>query len=49
MLWGIIVFLVAIWLIATLVGWVLGGFIHLLLLVALVVLVYRLFANRNTA
>lgn len=43
-LWTIIVVLVVLWLIGLLV-YIAGGFVHLLLLVALIVLLFNLFAG----
>lgn len=41
-LWGIVVFLVAVWLVLWLVVHVGGGLIHLLLVAAVIVLIYNL-------
>ena len=43
-LWAVIVILVVLWLIG-LVAHIAGGFIHLLLIVALIVLLYNLFVG----
>ena len=43
-LWAIVVILVVLWLIG-LVAHIAGGFIHLLLIVALIVLLYNLFVG----
>ena len=47
MLWGLIVLLVVIWLIGLVLN-VVGGLIHILLVIALIVLLYNLFTNRRT-
>ncbi len=46
-LWAIVVILVVLWLIGLLMN-VAGGFIHLLLIVALIVLLYNLFFAGRT-
>ena len=45
-LWAIVVILVVLWLIGLL-AHVAGGFIHLLLIIALIVLLYNLFVGRR--
>ena len=45
-LWSIVVVLVVLWLIGFL-AHIAGGFVHLLLLVALIVLLYSLFVGRR--
>ena len=47
MLWTILLILLVLWLVG-LVADVAGGFIHLLLLVAVVVLVFKLLTGRST-
>ena len=47
MLWSILLILLVLWLVG-LVADVAGGFIHLLLLVAAVVLVFKLLSGRST-
>jgi hypothetical protein len=47
MLWAIIVLLVVLWLLGF-IGEVGGGFIHLLLAIALIVLIYNLIAGRRS-
>jgi hypothetical protein len=47
-LWSVVVVLVALWLIGFLVH-IAGGFVHLLLIVALLVLLYNLFAGRRAS
>jgi Family of unknown function (DUF5670) len=46
-LWAIVVILVVLWLIGFL-AHVAGGFIHLLLVIALIVLLYNLFVGSRT-
>jgi hypothetical protein len=45
-LWSVVVVLVVLWLIGFLVH-IAGGFVHLLLIVALIALLYNLFAGRR--
>ncbi len=47
MLWSIISLLVILWLIAVVAKFTLGGLIHLLLIVAFVVLIFRLLTGRK--
>ena len=47
MLWTIFVILLVLWLLGLVSGYVLGGFIHLLLVIALVVLVIELVSGRR--
>jgi hypothetical protein len=49
MLWTIFVVLVVLWLLGIVTSYTMGGFIHLLLLLAVVVLVIRLFQGRSLA
>lgn len=49
MLWTLIVILAILWLLGVITSYTLGGLIHLLLVVALIVLVYNLLAGRRTA
>jgi Family of unknown function (DUF5670) len=49
MLWTIFVILLIMWLLGMVSSYTLGGFIHLLLVVALVVLVYNLLTGRRAA
>jgi hypothetical protein len=49
MLWTIFVILVVLWLLGLVTSYTLGGFIHLLLVIALVVLVIRLIQGRPPA
>lgn len=46
-LWAIIVILVVLWLLGLLLNFA-GSFIHILLIIALIVLVYNLVAGRRT-
>jgi hypothetical protein len=47
MLWTIGVILVVLWLLGLFGGYTLGGFIHLLLVIALVVMVLQIFQSRK--
>lgn len=47
MLWTILLVLLVLWALGLLTGNALGGLIHLLLVVAVVVLVFRLLSGRN--
>lgn len=47
-LWSVIVVLVVLWLVGLL-AHIAGGFVHLLLLVALIVLLFNLFAGRRAS
>jgi hypothetical protein len=49
MLWTIFVVLVVLWLLGIVTSYTMGGFIHLLLVLAVVVLVIRLFQGRSLA
>ena len=49
MLWTIFVVLLILWLLGMVTSYTLGGFIHLLLVVALVMLVINLISGRRTA
>jgi uncharacterized protein DUF5670 len=48
MLWTIFVILLVLWLLGLVSGYALGGFIHLLLVVAVVVLIFQLLSGRRT-
>ena len=48
MLWAIFVVLLILWLVGLVSSYTLGGFIHLLLVLALVVLVINLITGRRT-
>ena len=47
MLWTIFVVLLVLWLLGMVSSYTMGGFIHLLLLIALVVLVFQLISGRR--
>ncbi len=47
MLWTIFVILLVLWLLGVVSSYTLGGFIHLLLVIAIVVLLIRLIQGRN--
>lgn len=47
MLWTILVVLVVLWLLGIVTSYTLGGFIHILLVVAVVILVFRLVTGRR--
>lgn len=47
MLWTIFVILVVLWLLGLVTSYTLGGFIHLLLVVAVVILIFRLLSGRR--
>ena len=47
MLWTIFVILLILWLLGIVTSYTLGGFIHILLLVAVVVLVFNLISGRR--
>lgn len=47
MLWTIFVILCAIWLLALFSGYTVGGLIHVLLVIAIVVMLVRIFKGRN--
>ena len=49
MLWTIFVILLILWLLGMVSSYTLGGFIHLLLVIALVVLVFQLLTGRRAA
>ncbi|MDT7542609.1 MAG: hypothetical protein QOE33_2513 [Acidobacteriota bacterium] len=48
MLWTILVVLLVLWLLGVVSSYTFGGFIHILLLVALVILVLNLLTGRRT-
>jgi len=48
MLWTIFVILLVLWLLGVVTSYTLGGFIHLLLVLALVVLIFQLISGRRT-
>ncbi len=47
MLWTIFVILMILWLLGMVSGYTIGGFIHLLLIVAIVVVLIRVIQGRN--
>ena len=49
MLWTIFVILLVLWVLGVVSSYTLGGFIHLLLVVALVVLIINLLSGRSSA
>ena len=49
MLWTIFVLLLILWLLGMVSSYTLGGFIHLLLLLAVIVLVFQLISGRRVA
>jgi hypothetical protein len=49
MLWTIFVILLVLWLLGVVSSYTLGGFIHILLVIALVVLLIQLLSGRRTA
>jgi hypothetical protein len=48
MLWTILVLLLILWLLGLVTSYTLGGFIHLLLVIALILLVIQLVTGRRT-
>jgi hypothetical protein len=48
MLWTILVILLVLWLLGLVSGYTIGGFVHLLLILALVILVINLLTGRRT-
>ncbi|MFZ1134414.1 MAG: lmo0937 family membrane protein [Candidatus Korobacteraceae bacterium] len=49
MLWTIFVILLVLWLLGVVSSYTLGGFIHILLVLAVVVLIFNLISGRRTA
>jgi hypothetical protein len=49
MLWTVFVILLVLWLVGVVSSYTLGGFIHILLLLALVTLIFNLVSGRRTA
>ncbi len=47
MLWTIFVILLVVWLMAMFSGHILGGYIHILLVIAIVVMLVRIYKKRN--
>jgi len=48
MLWTIAVILLVLWLLGLVTSYTLGGFIHVLLVIAVVVVIYNLLTGRRT-
>jgi hypothetical protein len=48
MLWTILVILVVLWLVGLVSSYTMGGFIHVLLVVAIIILIYNLVTGRRT-
>jgi len=48
MLWILFVILLTLWLLGIVTGFALGGFIHILLVLALVALIFQLVGNRKS-
>jgi hypothetical protein len=49
MLWTLFVILLVLWLVGIVSSYTLGGFIHILLVLAVVALIFQLMTNRNPA
>ncbi|MFZ0707851.1 MAG: lmo0937 family membrane protein [Candidatus Korobacteraceae bacterium] len=49
MLWTIFVVLLVLWLLGVVTSYTLGGFIHILLVLAVIALVFQLISGRRTA
>lgn len=49
MLWTIFVILLILWLIGVVSSYTLGGFIHILLVLAVIALIFQLISGRRTA
>jgi hypothetical protein len=49
MLWTLFVILLVLWLLGVVSSYTLGGFIHILLILAVVALVFQLISGRRTA
>jgi hypothetical protein len=48
MLWTLFVILLVLWLVGVVSSYTLGGFIHVLLVLAVVALIFQLLTNRHT-
>ncbi len=48
MLWTIFVILLVLWLLGMVTSYTLGGFIHVLLVIALIIALVRIFSGRST-
>ncbi|HYH00755.1 MAG TPA: lmo0937 family membrane protein [Terriglobales bacterium] len=49
MLWTLFVVLLVLWLLGVVSGYVLGGFLHILLVLAVIALIFQLLGNRRSA
>jgi hypothetical protein len=49
MLWTIFVVLLILWLLGVVTSYTMGGFIHILLVLALIALIFQLISGRRTA
>lgn len=49
MLWTILVILLGLWLLGLVTSYTFGGFIHILLVVAVIVILYQLLSGRRVA
>lgn len=49
MLWTLFVILLVLWLLGVVTSYTLGGFIHILLVLAVIALVFQLLSGRRTA
>jgi hypothetical protein len=49
MLWTIAIILIILWLLGLLSGYALGGFIHILLVIAIIVIIIRVIQGRRTS
>ena len=47
MLWGIVVLLIVLWLLGMLTSYTMGGLVHILLVIAIIVVVVRLIQGRK--
>lgn len=47
MLWTIVIILIALWLLGLVTSYTLGGFIHVLLVIAIIVVIIRLLQGRK--
>jgi len=49
MLWTLFVVLLVLWLLGVVSGYALGGFLHILLVLAVIALIFQLLGNRRSA
>ena len=49
MLWTVVVLLAVLWFLGTVTAYTMGGFIHVLLVIAVVALIYQLMSGRRIA